>query len=214
MDEKSIPDLLSQLLPDAIEKNLDLGEKKADEQKAIITDSLKLVAGQSDASLEEAVNEFLSGKGVLHETTAAAITRGGDTGLSDLVNLLTTKFKLSPTIAKLIASLLLSLQSSSKKKPRPKPKAASSKEKETSSTKKKPKKKTPVSKKTAKKKTSSKPKPGSSQKKAKKKTPAKPKKTTAKPAAKKKPASKTGTKKIAPKTKPVKATKSGTTDNP
>ena len=57
MDKKSISGLLAQL----ISKN----EPKDDAAKA------------EGAGVETAVNEFLSGEGELHETTRAAVTRGG-----------------------------------------------------------------------------------------------------------------------------------------
>ena len=207
MDEKSIPDLLSAMVSGTEVNASAQDENEPDKQNDTLVTSLKAVTGQFDEPLEEAVNEFLRGKGILHETTAAAITRGGDSGLSDVVTLLTSKFKVSPSIAKLIASLLVNLLPATKKKSRKKPKSTASKEQETSKTRKKPKKKTAASKPAAKKKPTSKPKPGSTQKKAKKKATPKPKKTASKPAGKKKPAAKPSPKETPAKTKPKKATR-------
>jgi hypothetical protein len=205
MDEKSLPDQISQLMNDTPEIEPDSAVEKPDEQKDILIDSLKAVAGQSDGALEAALDDFMNGKGILHETTRSALTRGG-TGLSDVITLLVKQFKLSPAVAKMIASLILKMQpsgsqdtakeSTTKKKPRrkTKPKAASAAKKKTSSSKKKKKKTTAKPKKTvARKKVSPKTKPRSS------------KKTTTKPAAKKKPAAKTGKKKTTARAKPKKA---------
>ena len=44
MDEKSIPDLLSQLIPDATEKNPGQGGEDTDEKNSILVDSLKALS--------------------------------------------------------------------------------------------------------------------------------------------------------------------------
>jgi hypothetical protein len=198
MDEKSLPDQISQLMNDTPEIKPDSSVEKTDEQKDVLLDSLKSVAGESDGALEAALDDFMNGKGILHETTRSALTRGG-TGLSDVITWLVKQFKLSPAVAKILASLILKMQpsgsqdtakeSTTKKKPRRK-----TKPKAVSSAKKKKKKTTAKPKKTAaRKKAASKTKPRSS------------KKTTTKPAAKKKPAAKTSKKKTTARVKPKKA---------
>jgi hypothetical protein len=216
MDEKSLSDQISHLMNDTTEVDDGPVEADADEQKDILVESLKAVAGQSDGALETALDEFLSGKGVLHETTRTALTRGGDTGLGDVITLLTKQFKLSPVVAKLIASLIMKMQSSAskdtekeaaaKKKPRrkAKPKTASSAKKEARSAKKAKKKTTAKPKKpAAKKKPSSKTRPSST-----KKT----KRTASKPAAKKTPTAKTSPKKATAKAKPKKSARTSSVE--
>jgi hypothetical protein len=199
MDEKSLSDQISNLMNDTPEMDASPGEENTGEQKDILVDNLKAAVGQSDGALDAALDEFLDGKGVLHEATRSALTRGGDSALTEVIKLLTKQFKLSPAVAKMIASLILKLQSSgsgetakestSKKKPRRKTKPKTA-QKETSSAKKAKKKitakaKKSTSKTTAKKKTASKTKPRTSTKKTtsktgKKKAATKPKPKTAK----------------------------------
>jgi hypothetical protein len=213
MAEKSLSDQLSQLINDTPEIEPAPVEEKADAQPDVLVDSLKAIAGQSDGALETALDEFMSGKGVLHETTRSALTRGGDSALTEVVKLLTSQFKLSPAVAKMIASLILKLQLSggnetgkeatTKKKPRrkAKPKTSAAK-KETSSAKKKAaaKAKKAAAKAAAKKKAASKAKPRST------------KKTASKTAAKKKPAAKAAKKKTTAKAKPKKAKRASTVE--
>jgi hypothetical protein len=182
-------------------------EEEATRQQNIYVDGLKAVVGASGGPLENAINEFLSGKGELLETTAAAGNRGGGSAVSEVGSILEKKFDLNPAIARLVASLLVklvpSLKKAKKSKPRRKPKTAASAKKETTA-KKKAKKKTaakPADKKktaakTSKKTTSAKAKP-------KKKT------SAAKPAAKKKTTAK---KTATTKKKAKKATRSEAID--
>jgi len=187
MDKKSISGLLAQL----ISKN----EPKDDAAKA------------EGAGVETAVNEFLSGEGELHETTRAAVTRGGTPAApptpprgaarpvgvrsvgarnagsgaaSDVAKLLSSKFGLSPAIANLIAPLLVKLVPSIGQAAGT-PAGAQSAGSETAAK--------PKARRKAKPKTVS-----EASKKAKKKTAAKPKKPAAKPAAKKKTPAKSGKK--------------------
>lgn len=183
MDNRSLSDDLSKNLSGSTEDETAPGADNAGEQKNLLVDSLKTIAGLSGGSLETAVSDFLNGGGELHETTRAAVTRGGGSAVSEVGSMLSKQFNLSPAVAKLVASLLVKLIPShtadsltGKAKPKRKPKTASSKE---TSSQKKPKKKTTS--KTSKKETASKTK-------SKKKT------TTSKPAAKKKTTSKTGKK--------------------
>jgi hypothetical protein len=200
MGEKSLADQISQLMNDTPAMVSKPGGENPDEQKKVLVDSLKAVAGESDGALEAAFDEFLNGKGVLHEATRTAITRGGSAGRSDVITLLTKQFKLSPAVAKMIASLIMKLQSSgsvetakestTKKKSRrkAKPKTASSAKKETSSAKKAKKKPAAKAKKTI-----SKTKPRST------------KKTASQKAATKKSSAKTSRKKTTAKAQPEKA---------
>jgi hypothetical protein len=214
MDEKTLPDQISHLMNDTPKNEPGPGDENTDAKKDILVESLKTEAGQTDAALDE----FMEGRGVLHETTRAAITRGGS-GLNEVIQLLTSQFKLSPAVAKIIASLILKMQSSvsketakdstTKKKPRrkAKPKTASSA------------KKKPISSKEPKKKTAAKAKKTTSKKPAKKKVVAKAKprstkKTASQKAAKKKPAAKTSQKKTTTQAKPKKAKRSNTVEIP
>ena len=219
MDEKSLSDQISSLMNDTPDVDSSPVEADTDEQKDILAESLRSATGQTDGALDAALDEFLNGKGILHETTRSALTRGGS-GLEEVIKLLTSQFKLSPAVAKVLASLILKMQSSTgqdakaKKKPRrkSKPKAAASTKKKPSSAK-KPKKKTTAkakktaSKKPAKKKTAAKTKPRST------------KKTASRKAAKKKPATKktstkSSQKKTITKAKPKKAKRSNTVEIP
>lgn len=196
MEEKSLSNLLSQLIPDDLEKSLGLGGNQSGQEAANLAGSLRSIAGQAGGPLEGAINEFLSGQGELHTATRAAAS-SGTTGVKSIIDLLTSRFKLSPAIANLIAPLLVKLlpalanqqsketekesgKDTAKPKPRKKPKSKSesSSKKETTSGKKKPKKEAPK-----------KPKPAA--KPAAKKKPAK-KETVAKPKPKPKPAKRTG----------------------
>jgi hypothetical protein len=212
IDEKTLSDQISHLMNDTPENEPGPGDENTDAKKDILVESLKTEAGQTDAALDE----FMEGRGVLHETTRAAITRGGS-GLNEVIQLLTSQFKLSPAVAKIIASLILKMQSSvsketakdstTKKKPRRKPKTASSA------------KKKPISSKKPKKKTAAKAKKTTSKKPAKKKVVAKAKprstkKTASQKAAKKKPAAKTSQKKATTQAKPKKAKRSNTVEIP
>lgn len=171
MEEKSISDLLSKFIPDQAEP----GAEEADEQNNLLIQSLKALAGQSGDEAAAEVDEFLNGKGALHETTRTALVRGKSSAVDNLTQVLINQFKLSPTVASVIASLLVKVMPSigkpspAKKKPRNK-----AKPKATASTKKKPKKKAT----------------------------SKPKSSTSKTAKKKKTTSKTGKKKPAAKKKP------------
>jgi hypothetical protein len=202
MEEKSLSDQLSHLMNDTPPVEPALSEESTNEQKNILVENLKTAVGQPDGALEAALDEFMSGKGALHEATRSAMARGGESALAEVIQLLTKQFKLSPAVAKMIASLILKLQPSggsqttqeaaAKKKPRRKSKPKTAK-KETSSTKKAKKKpaakpKKAVSKTAAKKKATSKTKPRTSAKKTtsktgKKKTAARPKPKTTKKSA-------------------------------
>lgn len=176
MDEKSLPDLFSNLIPDELETMLGLGDNASGEQTNLLVQALKTAADKIGGPLATAVDEFLAGKGELHETTRAAITRGSGSALGDVAAALIEKFSLSSPTAKLIAGLLVKLmpalgkETAAKKKPRRK--TSSSSAKSEASTHKKPRK------------TSAKPKPG-----------------TTKPAAKKKPKTSSSTAKPKRKTR-------------
>lgn len=203
MAEKSLSDQLSHLINDTLGIDASPEEETTDEQQDILAASLQAVAGRSDPALETALDEFLEGKGVLHETTRLAATRGGNP-LADIVKLLTSQFKLSPAVAKILAALILKLQ----------PSAGKETGKETAAKKKprrkaKPKPKTTASAKKGKKKTTAKAK-----KPAAKARPGSAKKTAAKKTAKKKTAAKTAKKKTPANTKPKKAKRTNTVEIP
>lgn len=172
MDDKPLSDLISQILPDEVEKAIGLGKDQPGDDNPVLIASLKAAAGQSGSLVETAVNQFLNGEGDLLETTRSAVTRSKTTAKNEVAAFLESKFNLSPAVAKLLATLLVKLfpsiakltgeASAEKKKPRrkKKPTTTSSAKKETSS-KKKPKKK----------KTTSQSKPAASKPAAKKKKP-------------------------------------------
>lgn len=191
MDEKSLAEQISQLMSQTPASQTGPGKAEADEPKDDLAERLMSVPGQADESLESALNDFLGSRGVLSETTRAALLQGGS-GLDDIIALLVKQFKLSPAAAKMIASLIKNLQPSggsataAKKKPRRKAKAKESAAKKKPAAKEQPSaKKKPA----AKKRPAAKKQPGA--KKPLKKTAAKPKKAAARPTAKKKPAPKT-----------------------
>jgi len=192
MDDQPL-DPLSQVNPDAVENKTE----STDKPNIILVESLRATTGLSGVPLETAVNEFLSGEGELHETTRAAITRGGSSSVSEIAAFLTDKFKLSSTVATLVATLLVKLFPSIKKLTGKKTAA-----------KKKPRRKAK-----AKTKPAAKKKAASSKKKAKKKTTAKPKTTAQKSAAKKKKTTAQAAKKKAKSTaKPKKAKRTTTVE--
>jgi len=190
MEDKSLPDIISQILPDEVEQSLGIGKQKTTDQDNVLIASLKAAAGQSGGQVEESVNQFLNGEGELIETTRSAITRSKTTAKNEVAAFLEKKFNLSPNVAKLVAMLTVKLfpsiskltgeAATEKKKPR----------------KKKPKTSTTTSKKKAK----------------KKKTTTKPKTTASKPAAKKKKPTAKESKKATTKKKPKKKTRSVTID--
>ena len=109
MDEKSIAGMLSQLIPDSIENSLGLGNASPGKPDNRLVESLKAIAGQAGGSIEPALNEFLSGKGELHEATRAAALRGGTSSAAEIASLLITRFNLAPALASLVAPLLVNL---------------------------------------------------------------------------------------------------------
>jgi hypothetical protein len=197
MEIPPLSDKPLQVNPDQAQSQPD--PEEATRQQNIYVDGLKAAIGSSGGALENAINEFLSGKGELHDTAAAALSRKGGSAVSDVESVLEKQFDLNPAIARLVASLMVklvpSLKEAKQAKPRRKPKTTASAKKEAAA-KKKAKKKTAAKKKTttpaSKKKTSAK---------------AKPKRKAAgeKPAAKKKTAAKKTPKKAATKKKAKKA---------
>ena len=103
MSDNSLSDQLSNLFPAQAEQ-----QPISDAQRGLLIDSLKTFAGQAGGDAQGAINQFLTGKGELAEATRAAAT-GGTSALDGVVDLLASKFKISPTIAKIIVPLLLKL---------------------------------------------------------------------------------------------------------
>lgn len=178
MDDKSIPDLLSGLIPGTAEEQSKPGGQVGQRDR-ILVEGLKAMVGQIGGTFQDAVNEFLDGKGELHQTTRAALKTGKKTAENEAVAMLTKQFHLSPAIAKLIAPLLVKLLPSiggeqaeipaEVKSDQEQPRKAKSKAKG----KNRPKKETTKSTKKIGKKTTSKPKSSTSKKPAKKKPSAK-----------------------------------------
>lgn len=189
MEDKSLPDIISQILPDEVEQSLGIGKQKTTDQDNVLIASLKAAAGQSGGQVEESVNQFLNGEGELLETTRSAVTRSKTTAKNEVAAFLEKKFNLSPNVAKLVAMLVVKLFPSISKLTG-----------EAATEKKKPRKKKPKTSTTT------------SKKKAKKKTTTKPKTTASKPAAKKKKPTAKESKKATTKKKPKKKTRSITID--
>ncbi len=109
MDEKSLPDLLANILPDEVEKTLNLDGENTGTQDDMVAALLKASAGEFGEPFGQAVDEFLAGKGELHETTRAALVRGKGTAKSDITEFLTSKLNIPAPAANIIAGMLLSL---------------------------------------------------------------------------------------------------------
>lgn len=181
MDEDSLAGLFSSLIPDELAKNLGLTPEEGGGSKEQLAGLLKAAAGQAGGPLEEAIDEFLQGRGSLFKDTSSALSRGIGITETKIVSILTSKFNLPPAMAKLLAPLLIKLlpevmkeaESTAKKKPRrkakPKTTSSSTAKKKKKTTKKTTKKTSSSTKKTAS--STSKKKPtSSSKKKAKRKT--------------------------------------------
>jgi hypothetical protein len=160
MDDRALSDDLSKLITGSAGAASAPEEESAEEGKNLLAESLKTIAGLSGGSLETAVSDFLNGGGELHEATRAAVG-GGKTATGELESLLIKQFNLSPTVARLVATLLVKLipalkdeTAPKKKKPRSKPKTPARKK---PAAKKKPKKK--AAPRTAKEETAAKKKP-------------------------------------------------------
>jgi len=170
VDEKSLGDMLSKIISDEVEQK----ETQPQEvQSSALVEGLKSAAGLAGGDVQGAVEEFLGGKGDLLDTTRAAVERGGTSAKSVVAAFLQEKFKLSPTLAGIIAPLLVRLfpaigkltgtsTAADKPKPRRKKKPTASTAKPAASSKKKPKKKETATAKPKKKKT-----PGTTKKKPK-----------------------------------------------
>ncbi len=164
-----------------------MAETQHDEQQIALINSLRALSGGRGAPLEAALAQFLNGEGALAEVTRAATTEGGKE-IAVLVKFLVDQFNIPPSMATIIATLLIRLAPTlfeetpkkRKKKPATKPK------------KKPAAKKKPATEKPAPKKTTAKKKPTA-------KKPAAPKK----PAAKKKPPSTAQKRKPASKKTPA-----------
>ena len=181
MTEKKPGDLLSQLLPDQIEESLGLGGTTQESQDNLLIALLKEAIGPQSGPLGELIDQFLDGKGALHDTTRAALARSPRSAQREVAAFLSETLNLNAATAKVVAGLLVRLfpalgklggGAEEKAKPRRKKKPASS-----SSSSVRPKKK-PAASTSAK----AKKKPTASDKPAKPKKPARKKPTRAEPA--------------------------------
>jgi len=177
MDENTIPEVPADSTPAEPTRSTAPIPIDSDNEADVLSASLKALAGASGGALSTAIEDFLSGKGELLEATRSASSKAKKTAREEVAAFLTKNLKLSPTLAKLVAPILLKLfpvlgktvggkesteKPASKPKPKPKPttkpKTKPKKKKKTSekekpaagTTKKKPKKK-PAAKKPAKK---------------------------------------------------------------
>lgn len=191
MEDKGLTDILSNLIPHPKEENLNIQDVQTEEQDNAIAEGLETLAGRSGGELKTAIDEFLKGKGELLESTRSALAIDKKSAEKSIIDLLIARFNLSPTLAAVIAPMLLKLIPGAEKKKR------------RTSTKRK-KKTTP----SAKRKTGTKKKKSTASAKKKKTTTKKPKKKTA-TTRKKKPANSTNKKTTTTKkTKPKSSTKS------
>lgn len=186
MDEKSLPPILSGLIPDDIEKALggtptagsggllaeaaaqflggaDTPDAPESEDKSLVQNLLGLV-GQGDSPLAAVVGQFLNGEGELHAEATRAAALNSATVAEKIQEFLVSKLKIAPAVAALMAPMLAKLIPGIKKKAAAKKRKSSrkttSRPKASAKTEKKPKKKTtakkPAAKKTTSKKTTSK----------------------------------------------------------
>ena len=189
MDENTIPEVPTDSTPAEPTRSAAPISIDSENEADVLSASLKALAGASGGALSTAVEDFLGGKGELLEATRSASSKTNKTAKEEVAAFLTKNLKLSPTLAKLVAPILLKLfpvlgKTVGGKEPTEKP-----------ASKPKPKPKPTTKPKTKPKKTSEKEKPAASttKKKPKKKPVAKPKTTAKKPA--KKTAKKTTSKK-------------------
>lgn len=117
MDQRSLQDLISKLIPDEVEGLLNQGDNQAGEQQNRMVELLKTAAGQAGGDADTEISNFLNGRGTLLETTRAAATKGGSSAASIVTNFLTGQLHLSPALARIIAPLLISLVSAIGKLP-------------------------------------------------------------------------------------------------
>jgi hypothetical protein len=169
MGDNTIPQVPASSTPEEPTRSTGPISIHSENESDVLTASLKALAGASGGTLQTAVEEFLGGKGELLEATRSASSKANKTAKEEVAAFLAKNLKLNPTLAKLVAPILLKLfpvlgktvggkdtteKPASKPKPKPttkpktKPKKKKTSEKEkpaTSTTKKKPKKK-PVAK--------------------------------------------------------------------
>lgn len=72
-------------------------------------ESLKALTENFGEAVGKEVSEFLNGKGTLLETTRTAVARGGSSAVTEVAELLTDKFGISPPLARIVATLLVRL---------------------------------------------------------------------------------------------------------
>jgi hypothetical protein len=194
MDEKSLTDLFSQFFSDEKDKNLTQEGKSVDQKDAGLVTVLKILAGQSGGTAGDELNQFLGGQGALMEATRSAVTRG-TSAASEVKAFLIEKLNLSPSVAGVVAPLLIKLFPSvgmlAGAASTPKPKTSRKKKASSSSTAK-------STSKAKKRKTTSSTKPAASSKTKKRKTTSSSKPAASKP---KKPASTTSKKTTSRRTK-------------
>jgi len=177
MDENTIPEQPTEPKPAELTRSEAPISIDSENEADVLSASLKALAGASGGALSTAVEDFLGGKGELLEATRSASSKAKKTAKEEVAAFLTKNLKISPTLAKLVAPILLKLfpvlgktvggketteKPASKPKPKPKPttkpktkpkkkKKTSEKEKPAASTTKKKPKKKPAAKKPAKK---------------------------------------------------------------
>jgi hypothetical protein len=176
MDENIIPEVPKESTPAEPTRSTAPISIDSENEADVLSAGLKALAGVSGGALSTAVEDFLGGKGELLEATRSASSKAKKTAKEEVAAFLTKNLKLSPTLAKLVAPILLKLfpvlgktvggketteKPASKPKPKPKPttkpktkpkkKKTSEKEKPAASTTKKKPKKKPAAKKPAKK---------------------------------------------------------------
>ncbi len=72
MDEKSITDLITDLIPDTSEQSRGITSSSEDDQNSILIGVLRMLVDQSGEPMQRTLEDFLGGKGELLEVTRAA----------------------------------------------------------------------------------------------------------------------------------------------
>jgi hypothetical protein len=109
MDNKSLFDDLAGLISKEVGKESSSGAEPPGEQENILVESLKVFAEQSGEGVGKEVNEFLSGRGRLLETTRSAVIRSGSSASREVAVFLKEAFNLPATMANTLAALIVKI---------------------------------------------------------------------------------------------------------
>jgi len=109
MDNKSLFDDLAGLISKEVGKESSSGAEPPGEQENILVESLKVFAEQSGEGVGKEVNEFLSGRGLLLETTRSAVIRSGSSASREVAVFLKEAFNLPASMANTLAALIVKI---------------------------------------------------------------------------------------------------------